>query len=51
MDRSWLKRGNLKRETESLQTAVQNIAVRTKSKKKLTIPGRTASVDYVVAEM
>ena len=44
------KKGNLKRETESLLIASQNRTIKTMSKKKSTRHNKLADVDYAAIE-
>ena len=48
---TWLRRINLKRETESLLIAAQNNTIRTNNKVKTEKHNRIVSVGYVVIEM
>ena len=49
---TWLRKGNLKRETESLIIAAQNNAIRTNYiKAKIDKTQQIVNVDYVVIEM
>ena len=49
---TWLRKGNFKRETESLLIAAQNNVIRTIiSKRELIRRNKIANVDYEVTEM
>ena len=48
---TWLRKGNLKRDTESLLIAVQNNAIKTVSKQEETKCNKIADVYYVVTNM